>query len=322
MCLVSGGEGRKSAGVAVTGKMSETQSNLSILFVDVSDSVRLYESLGDAAAFREVHDYLTVFKDVVAEYKGRVVKTIGDGALCAFEDADAAVLAACEMHARVQAKQSVQERKIAIRIGLHHGAVLLTDDDVFGDTVNTAARMAQLAAAGQIISTAETIERLSAQQRNTTRRLDALAVKGKHEAVTVFEVLWQTGSDHTQMPGRLDTVMHQAGVSRLRLAHGGKDVVVVTAITIGRHASHGIPLKDPMASRNHAHIERRKDKFVLIDVSSNGTYVSMKTGEEFKLRREEMLLHGNGAIAFGHSPRDKGAEVVGFWCEASGEGKE
>lgn len=304
------------------GKMSELQSNLSILFVDVSDSVRLYESLGDAAAFREVHDYLNVFKDVVVEYKGRVVKTIGDGALCAFPDADAAVLAACEMQGRVREKQSVQDRKIAIRIGLHHGPVLLTDDDVFGDTVNTAARMAQLAVAGQIISTAETIERLSVQQRNATRRLDALAVKGKHDAVTVFEVLWQTGSDHTQMPGRMDTVMHQAGVSRLRLMHLGKEIVVVTSITIGRHASHGVALKDPMASRNHAHIERRKDKFVLIDLSSNGTFVSMKTGDEFKLRREEMLLHGSGAIAFGHSPRDREAEVVGFWCESSGDGKE
>ena len=40
----------------------------------------------------------------------------------------------------------------------------------------------------------------------------------------------------------------------------------------------------------------------------------MKSGEEFKLRREEMLLHGSGAIAFGHSPRAMNAEVVDFWC--------
>ena len=299
--------------------MSEQHANLSILFVDVSDSVRLYESLGDAAAFREVHEYLAVFKQVVVECKGRIVKTMGDGALCAFEDADAAVLAACEMHARVQLKQSVQQRKIAIRIGLHHGPVLLSGDDVFGDTVNTASRMAQLAVAGQIISTGETIALLSAQQRNATRRLDALAVKGKHAAVTVFEVLWQTGSDHTQMPGRIESAMRDAGISRLRLAHGGAEMVVAASISIGRDASHGISLTDPMASRNHAHIERRKDKFVLIDQSSNGTFVSMKTGEEFELRREEMLLYGSGAIAFGHSPRDKGAEVVGFWHESTGD---
>ena len=301
----------------VAGNMPEKQDNLSILFVDVSDSVRLYEMLGDAAAFREVQEYLGVFKDVVVEYGGRVVKTMGDGALCAFNDADAAMLAACEIHARVQEKQAVQQSKIAIRIGLHHGPVLVTDDDVFGDTVNTASRMAQLAVAGQIISTGETIELLSAQHRNAVRRLDALSVKGKQEAITVYEVLWQIDSDHTQMPGRLDSIVRRAGVSQLRLMHGGRDVVVLTSISIGRDASHGIALTDLMASRNHARIERRKDKFVLIDMSSNGTYVSMKTGEEFKLRREEMLLHGSGAIAFGHSPHAKNAEVVSFSFEAN-----
>jgi hypothetical protein len=224
------------------------------------------------------------------------------------------------MHARVQKKQAVQQRKIAIRIGLHHGPVLVTDDDVFGDTVNIAARMAQLALGGQIISTAETIEKLSALQRQFTRRLDALPIKGKHEAVNVYEVLWQANepSDHTLMPGRIESALEEAAIGRLRLQHAGKEMMIVTSITIGRHASHGIALKDPMASRNHAHIERRNDKFVLIDLSSNGTFVSMKSGEEFKLRREEMLLHGNGAIAFGHSPRDKSAEVIDFWCISSG----
>lgn len=297
--------------------MPEQKLNLAILFVDVSDSVRLYESLGDAAAFREVHEYLNVFKSVVIDNGGRVVKTIGDGALCAFENADAAVLAACEMHARVHEKQAVQQRKIAIRIGLHYGPVLVTDDDVFGDTVNIAARMAQLALSGQIITTAATVEKLSAQKRNATRRLDTLPVKGKQAAVTVFEVLWHKGSDHgehTMVPGRLETVLDDAGISRLRLSHAGGEVMVVTSISIGRHASHGIALKDPMASRNHAQIERRKDKFVLTDLSSNGTFVTMKSGEEFKLRREEMMLYGSGAIAFGHSPRAKDAEVVGFWC--------
>ncbi|HEV7803770.1 MAG TPA: FHA domain-containing protein, partial [Burkholderiales bacterium] len=184
----------------------------------------------------------------------------------------------------------------------------------FGDTVNIAARMAQLALSGQIITTAVTVDKLSAKQRDATRQLDTLPVKGKQAAVTVFEVLWQKSVDHTLMPGRLETVLDEAGVSRLQLTHAGREHMVVTSISMGRHSSHGVPLKDPMASRNHAQIERRKDKFVLMDLSSNGTYVCISSGEEFKLRREEMLLHGSGAIAFGHSPRDKDAEVVNFTC--------
>ncbi|MBI4191022.1 MAG: adenylate/guanylate cyclase domain-containing protein [Betaproteobacteria bacterium] len=296
--------------------MEAPENDLTILFVDVSDSVRLYESLGDAVAFREVRECLTVFEEVAAGHHGRVVKTIGDGSMCVFPDVDSAMLAACEMQARLQQRTMPHDRQIEIRIGLHHGPVLLEGDDVYGDTVNTASRMAQFAAAGQIITTGETVAQLSPAHRNATRRLDALPVKGKHDEVTVHEVLWQASTDHTQMPGRIDTIIQRAGIARLRLLHAGREIIVVASITMGRHANNGIVLKDPMASRHHAFIERRKDKFVIGDQSSNGTFVAMKNGEEFKLRREEMVLYGSGAITFGHRARDKDAEIVGFWCES------
>lgn len=295
--------------------MTAQQNNLTILFVDVSDSTRLYESLGDAAAFREVRECLALFEEVAASHKGRVVKTIGDGSMCVFPSADAALMAACEMQARVLQRQALQKHKISIRVGLHHGPVLLDGNDVYGDTVNTASRMAQVAASGQIITTGETVDLLSAAHRSSTRLLDALPVKGKHDAVTVHSVLWQTGSEHTQMPGRIETPPPVADVARLRLTHAGREIFVTTSISMGRNATNAITLKDTMASRDHARIERRKDKFVLIDQSSNGTYVSMKSGEEYKLQREEMFLHGSGAISFGHSARDKNAEIVGFWFE-------
>lgn len=297
--------------------MSATQQNLAILFVDVSGSVELYESLGDAAAFREVHECLAVFRNAVTQHGGRVVKTIGDGALCSFPDVGAAVAAACEMQTRVLHRQSAQKRKIGIRIGLQHGPVLVTDDDVFGDTVNTAARLSQLAASGQIITTAGSVERLPSLQRRATRQLDTFAVKGKQDAVAVFEVLWQSGGDYTLQPRSAGYVLRDAGVSVLRLVHGGKETVVVGSISMGRNAGHGMPLRDPMASRDHARIERRKDKFFLVDQSSNGTFVRLKGGEEFTLRREEMPLYGSGAIAFGHSPHADDAEVVAFSLEAS-----
>jgi class 3 adenylate cyclase len=295
--------------------MTAQQNNLTILFVDVSDSTRLYESLGDAAAFREVRECLAIFEEVAASQQGRVIKTIGDGSMCVFPTADAALLAACEMQVRVLQRQALQNHKISIRVGLHHGPVLVDGDDVYGDTVNTASRMAQVAASGQIITTGETVDLLSSAHRSSTRRLDALPVKGKHEAVIVHSVLWQTGSEHTQMPGRIENIPPQADVARLRLTHAGREIIVTTSIGMGRNATNAIALKDTMASRDHARIERRKDKFVLIDQSSNGTFVSMKSGEQYKLQREEMFLHGSGAISFGHSARDKNAEIVGFWFE-------
>lgn len=296
--------------------MNDESNNLTVLFVDVSDSTRLYESLGDAAAFREVRECLSVFEEVVVAQNGRIVKNIGDGSMCVFPDPNNAVLAACEMQQRLQQRPMLRDRQIEIRVGLQHGPVLLDSDDVYGDTVNTAARMAELAVGGQILTTEETVLLLVPAHRSATRRLAAIPIKGKHGDVAVHEVLWQASTDHTQVPGRVDTIIHQAGISRLRLKHAGREIIVVTSINFGRHANNGIVLKDPMASRHHASIERRKDKFVVTDQSSNGTFVSIQGSGEFKLRREGMILHGSGVLSFGHRVSDRNAERVGFWCES------
>ena len=70
-----------------------------------------------------------------------------------------------------------------------------------------------------------------------------------------------------------------------------------------------------MASRLHARIERRRDKFVLIDQSTNGTYVTLEGEKEILLRREELILRGRGHISFGHTYQPEPAEVLRFACE-------
>jgi adenylate cyclase len=62
-----------------------------------------------------------------------------------------------------------------------------------------------------------------------------------------------------------------------------------------------IAVADRMASRHHARIERRRDKFYIVDQSTNGTYVLFAGEAEIALRREEVMLRGAGRIAFGRS---------------------
>ncbi len=71
-----------------------------------------------------------------------------------------------------------------------------------------------------------------------------------------------------------------------------------------------------MASRAHASIERRRDKFVLTDHSVNGTFVTQDGEGELELHREELTLRGHGWIAFGQS-RATSAEAVEFQCESA-----
>ena len=297
--------------------MAEQKINLTVLFADVSDSTGLYESIGDTAAFGSVREVIGLLKGITDAFGGRVVKTIGDGLMCAFPAADAAASAAGEMQRQIAQRPPLKEgSKLTIRVGFHCGPVILDGEDVFGDSVNVAARMAGLALAGQAITTGETVAALSPQMREIVRRLDALPVKGKVEEVEVHELLWHASSDRTVIPGRAAPVPAPAGGPRIRLVHRGKELTFKDSIYIGRDAAgNHLVVASTMASRRHAKIELRGGKFVLIDQSSNGTFLTLGNNAEMRLRREEAILYGSGVIALGQSAAVAGEEVVEFHCD-------
>src|SRR5258706_11404488 len=103
--------------------------------------------------------------------------------------------------------------------------------------------------------------------------------------------------------------------ARLGLGHGGKEIIGAPGrepITLGRESSSDVVIADRKASREHARIELRRDKFVLVDVSSNGTFVTFHGESEMAVKREEVLLRGRGSISFGHPYSADPTEVAAF----------
>lgn len=290
---------------------AKAERNLCVLFADVSGSTRLYEKLGDKEALHAVERCLNRMTRATEQFKGRVVKTIGDEVMAVFDSAEAGMDAACSMQQRVDDLPPVSGIKLAIRVGFHFGPAIEEGGDVFGDTVNTASRMAGLAKAGQIITTGDTVAALPALLQQSTREIDALSVKGKAEAVRVCEVIWQESDDLTMKSA---SVTPAPAATRLVVRHGGEEKVLDAShgvCSLGRDAACDIIITDRRASRSHARIERRRDKFVLIDQSTNGTYVTFDGEAEFALKREEVILRGKGRISFGHAC-DASSEVVEF----------
>jgi len=74
---------------------------MAVLFADVSDSTKLYESIGDTAAFGNVREVIGLLRGIAQAYNGRVVKTIGDGLMCVFPSADGAANAAGEIRGQL-----------------------------------------------------------------------------------------------------------------------------------------------------------------------------------------------------------------------------
>jgi adenylate cyclase len=285
-----------------------------VLFVDISGSTRLYESLGDELALAQVGHALAVLSKACADCGGRVVKTAGDGAMCMFETADAGLRAARLMHEKMAEQLSPGAAALGVHIGCHYGHVLEAGGDLFGDSVNLAARIAGIAKSGQIITTAETVARLAPELGERVRRLDNVAVKGKREAVTIFEFLWQDSEDLTALGTRIELGLPV----RLTLSYEGREWQFEGPgeLTFGRDATCDVTVGDRKASRLHARVERRRDKFVLIDQSSNGTWVQFAGETEVVvLRREELLLRAGGMIGLGHNPTDGQGAPVHFACK-------
>jgi class 3 adenylate cyclase len=285
---------------------------MAVLFADISGSTRLYDTLGDTQAKMMVDECITLMRGIVARYGGRVIKTIGDEVMCVLPDADSGCLAATDMQLEVMALPAVSNVKRAIRAGFHAGPVIEENNDVFGDTVNLASRMAGLAKAMQIITTHATVQMLSPLLQESSRAIASLSVKGKVDDVEVCEIIWQGGDELTTMSA---SALSPSRKMRLHLSYGAKELVLEQAnagIVLGRDATCEIAVADRMASRHHARIEHRRDKYFLIDQSTNGTFVTFKGEAEIALRREEVMLRGEGRIAFGRSLGESTEETVGF----------
>src|SRR5438270_6726346 len=175
----------------------EVTRHATVLFADVSGSTSLYETAGDAAALTAIGGCIERMRKAAESTGGRVVKTIGDEIMALFPSPDAAAGAASEMHATIEQLPEVGGTKLGVRVGFHSGPVIQRVDDVFGDTVNMAARLVEQAGKGQIIISHETAELLSPAFRIFTRPLYSIQVKGKAEEVLLCEVIWRPVEDGT-----------------------------------------------------------------------------------------------------------------------------
>ncbi len=295
--------------------MQDTKAGC-VLFADVSGSTKLYEMVGDAAAHAAIDLCVKSFSALTEQHGGRVVKTIGDEVMAIFPEASQAGRAAVDIQLAVTGMAPIDKVRLGVRIGLHHGPVVERDGDVFGDTVNLAARLTEMASRGQIITSQETVEHLDAINKLDCRRLYAIAVKGKDREVQICEMMWSDSEDATMVVGQAPAARPSAR-GQVRLLYRGRSLVIPDerrAFVLGRDATADLVIADRMASREHCEIERRQDKFVIADRSANGTFITIDGDREIILRREESLLRSHGFIALGQS-RDTATEVVEFFCE-------
>lgn len=295
-----------------TDSHDPTTTKLCVLFADIVGSTRLYETLGDREASRIVGLCLQEMAKATQFFHGMVVETIGDEILSTFPNPAAAALAAGAMMRQVERLPPVGNAAPTLRIGIHFGSVLRKNHKIFGDTVNTAARIVSLARARQVLASKTSVNLMSANLRSATRELSAFSLKGKSEAMEICEVLWedetsdltlQVDRQKEKEPAKHRLLLnfdpeHPATPDRLYVLD-----TCQSPLTLGRDGENRIIVDNPRVSRRHARIELRQDKFVIADSSTNGTWVLFEGEGEIPLHHEESVLYGHGIISLGHPYR-------------------
>lgn len=288
-----------------------------VLFADICGSTRLFEKYGDIRARQIEARVLDVLAGQTDAQGGEVVKTIGDEIMSRFPDVESAVRAACAMHQALKEDPELTQLNIAVRIGLHHGSVLVEKNDVFGDAVNVAARMVSLSKADQIITTRETVGCLPMGIQQTTRSLGRSQVRGKQEEMEICEVIWHDITGLTQLATGRQEELRSLLFARLTLEYRGRKLELAPSaqtFTIGRDERSSLVVDRELVSRSHADIEFRQGKFVLVDHSTNGTYLLLENGARFFVRREEFTLHDRGIICLGKAVADNNPDLIRYQC--------
>lgn len=282
------------------------------MFSDVAGSTALYDKFGDEKAKAIIGNCINLMADITKRYKGVVIKTIGDEIMCRFPTAEDGVIASCQIQEAVSILTGPDDNPMAVRIGIHAGEAILDDNDVFGDAVNVAARMAGIAKARQIITTEDTYNQLSDDLQEMAREFDTTSVKGKQEQITIYDVVWDEEDDVTRMSF---TPSHSKGDIEIMMSYSGQSKVLTQddmPIIIGRGAKADITIDATLASRSHVKLDYNRGKFVLTDQSTNGTYIKLNDGKEVYLRREELPLSSHGVISLGEKVDETSALIILF----------
>ena len=292
---------------------------VAILFADVVGSTQLYDQFGDTKASETVAICLNVMKESTHKFNGTVIKTIGDEVMATFPTVDEAMGAASLMQTRISSDSdnSAEHIPVSIRIGCHFGPVVQEVNDIFGAAVHTANRMTSQAKARQIVISGSTVEKMSPEVRAQTRQIDLATVRGRMDEVALFELLWQPDEATSMLP-TIEWESKLKRASSLLLKFHDTSVVIdekKKGANMGRADDNDLVVKGNLISRIHARIEMRRGRFMLVDQSTNGTFLLKENGEEIFVRRDSTVLDGKGVIGLGKVANTGDPLAIEFSCE-------
>jgi class 3 adenylate cyclase len=265
---------------------------LAVCFSDIVGSTPYFSRFGDEAGRKLQQRHLDFVQRAIAITEGRIVDTAGDGAFLVFPAVDMAARVFIDLQARISEDNVTRPRdqQLQVRMGFHYGAVLTDGNQVTGDAVNVAARIAATGLPGEIRLTRDAFRELTnSVYRVACRSLGTALVKGVSAQIDLLSLGWRDGSLYPDLIRVHETsqeiLMPSTDVitfGRLADADGavGNDVVLTLATDE----------QTRKISRWHFELRRHPDGFRLRPVSDQITEVD---GEVIAKGAEALIRPGS-----------------------------
>ena len=174
-----------------------TSGPISVMFTDMVGSTELTQTRGDAVAQQIVRTHNRIVRDALSKYAGKEIKHTGDGIMASFPTTSNAVESAIFMQRETGAHNAANpESPLNIKIGINAGEPIAEDDDLFGTTVQLAARIVDKAVQGEVL-VSEIVRGICAGKELRFANRGEFEMKGFAEPVTLYQVEWGDGATAT-----------------------------------------------------------------------------------------------------------------------------
>ena len=284
--------------------MPGPQRHCAVLVAELSGTAWNQRSVG---AGQEGAAFVTAIAGTVATLRGRVVRSGPADLVALFPLADSGFSAATRM------LNAALREGFEVRAGLHFD----TSDGsngagAFDQQIAVAARICRMAGPGELLLTAATLPYLCGHFRDQCVRIGAGAAGRSPSTDELYACKKQAG-DETLL-GEEHPLEASAGEEKVLLLSRGDQEFFVTMqsgpITIGRAPDSHIVLENSRCSRKHAVIETGRNRFLLRDQSTNGTFLFESGGECHPVHRDSAALSGEGTICFGDRSAGAGPDTL------------
>jgi adenylate cyclase len=172
-------------------KANPLQSIMTIIFTDMVGSTDLTQAVGDMAAQEVVRRHNAIVRSALSEHSGREIKHTGDGIMASFPTAGSGIEACIDIQRAILSFNATKpEQELHVRIGINSGEPIIEENDLFGATVQLAARICAKAGTDQIYCS-NSVRDLYVSKSHLFSSLGALDLKGFKEPIPIYEVKWR-----------------------------------------------------------------------------------------------------------------------------------